>query len=46
MTIKHNINQRILTLYVYTDSGSRGNPGPLTIGIVFLMKIKKLNTSS
>jgi ribonuclease HI len=26
---------RILTLYVYTDGGSRGNPGPAAIGIVF-----------
>ncbi len=26
---------KILTLYVYTDGGSRGNPGPAAIGIVF-----------
>ena len=26
---------RILNLYVYTDGGSRGNPGPAAIGIVF-----------
>jgi len=29
------INRKILTLYVYTDGGSRGNPGPGAIGIVF-----------
>lgn len=29
------VNQRILTLYVYTDGGCRGNPGPGAIGIVF-----------
>lgn len=27
--------KKILTLYVYTDGGSRGNPGPAAIGIVF-----------
>ena len=26
---------KILNLYVYTDGGSRGNPGPAAIGIVF-----------
>ena len=26
---------KILTLYIYTDGGSRGNPGPSAIGIVF-----------
>ncbi len=26
---------KILTLYVYIDGGSRGNPGPSAIGIVF-----------
>ena len=28
-------NRKILTLYVYTDGGCRGNPGPGAIGIVF-----------
>jgi len=27
--------QKILTLHIYTDGGSRGNPGPSAIGIVF-----------
>ncbi|MBL7147762.1 MAG: ribonuclease HI family protein [Nanoarchaeota archaeon] len=28
-------NRKILTLHIYTDGGSRGNPGPSAIGIVF-----------
>jgi len=30
----------ILKLYIYTDGGSRGNPGPSAIGIVFYDKDK------
>lgn len=29
------ISNKISTLYVYSDGGSRGNPGPGAIGIVF-----------
>lgn len=32
---------KILTLYVYTDGGSRGNPGPAAIGIVFFNENKE-----
>jgi len=35
MVIRKVINSKILTLYVYSDGGSRGNPGPSAIGIVF-----------
>jgi len=29
-------------IYIYTDGGSRGNPGPAAIGVVILNKNKKL----
>lgn len=29
-------------LYIYTDAGSRGNPGPAAIGIIILDENKKL----
>ena len=32
---------KILTLYVYSDGGSRGNPGPSAIGIVFFNEAKE-----
>ena len=35
MTIRYKSNPKILTLHIYTDGGSRGNPGPSAIGIVF-----------
>lgn len=34
-------NKKILTLYVYTDGGSRGNPGPGAIGVVFFDENKQ-----
>ncbi len=40
MAIRHTTNQKILTLYVYSDGGSRGNPGPSAIGVVFYDKNK------
>ncbi|MCX7880891.1 MAG: ribonuclease HI family protein [Patescibacteria group bacterium] len=30
------------TLKIYTDGGSKGNPGPATIGVVFFIKSKKI----
>ncbi len=35
MVIIHKPNPKILTLSIYTDGGSRGNPGPSAIGIAF-----------
>ena len=32
---------KILTLYAYTDGGSRGNPGPSAIGIAFYNENKE-----
>lgn len=33
--VRINFSKKILTLYVYSDGGSRGNPGPAAIGIAF-----------
>ncbi|MFN4212394.1 MAG: ribonuclease HI family protein [Microgenomates group bacterium] len=30
------------TLKVFTDGGSKGNPGPATIGVIFYLKNKKI----
>lgn len=35
-------NKKIETLYVYTDGGSRRNPGPSAIGIVFVDENKNI----
>lgn len=35
MVMRYKSNPMILTLHIYTDGGSRGNPGPSAIGIVF-----------
>lgn len=35
MTNQYKSNHRISTLYVYSDGGCRGNPGPSAIGMVF-----------
>jgi len=35
MANKYKPNSKILTLYIYTDGGARGNPGPAATGIVF-----------
>lgn len=40
MTIRYKSNPKILTLYIYTDGGCRGNPGPGAIGIVFFNECK------
>ena len=40
MTNQYKSNHRISTLYVYSDGGCRGNPGPSAIGMVFFDKNK------
>lgn len=33
-----------MTLYIYTDGGSKGNPGPSAVGIAFFLDGKRIST--